>query len=157
MVKPNTYTRLQVHFVFAVKYRRALILPEIEEPLHKYITAIFQNNDHNMLAINSVADHIHFFAGLNPNQSISKLVELVKGDSSEFLNKQKLCNRPFHWQSGYGAFSHSYSQIDSVVKYIHNPKLHHKKQSFRNEYEKFLRKNHVEYDQKYLFADLLDE
>lgn len=114
----NTYTQLHIHFVFAVKYRAFVIQPHWEERIHKYITGIVQNNGHKMLAINSVSDHFHLFLGLNPKQSISDLMRLVKGDSSEFLNLHGLTPRKFHWQEGYGAFSNSHSQIEGVVKYI---------------------------------------
>lgn len=153
----NTYTQLHVHFVFAVKYRAAVIQPEWNERLHKYITGIVQNNGHKMLAINSVPDHIHFFAGINPNQSISDLLKLVKGDSSEFINQQGFINREFRWQSGYGAFSNSHSQIDRVVKYIMNQQEHHKKTKFKAEYLKMLSAYGVDYNEKYTFHEPLDE
>jgi len=154
---PNTYTQLYIHFVFAVKYRAAVIQPDWEDQLHRYITGIVQNNGHKMLAINSMPDHLHFFAGLNPNQSISEMMRLVKGDSSEFINKEKFTKRKFHWQDGYGAFSNSRSHIDGVVKYILNQKQHHSNKTFKEEYVVILEDYAVEYDPKYVFQDLLDE
>lgn len=152
---PNTYTQLYIHFVFAAKYRMAIIQPEWEE-LHRYITGIVQNNGHKLLAINSATDHLHLFIGLNPSQSISELMRLVKGDSSEFVNKQGFTKRKFQWQEGYGAFSNSNSQIDSVVKYINNQKEHHRKKSFKEEYLNILKDYSVNYDEKYVFRDLID-
>ena len=67
----NTYTQLYIHVVFAVKYRRAMLDPKWDERLRLYITGTVQNNGHQMLAINNVADHIHFLVGLAPTQSIS--------------------------------------------------------------------------------------
>ena len=154
---PNTYTQLYIHFVFAVKYRAAVIQSDWEDHLHKYITGIVQNNGHKMLAINSMPDHLHLFVGLNPNQSISEMMRQVKGDSSEFINKEKLTTRKFYWQEGYGAFSNSHSQIDGVVKYILNQKQHHSNKTFRDEYLVMLRDYAVEYDAKYIFQDLIDE
>ena len=153
---PNTYTQLYIHFVFAVKYRMAIIQPEWEEQLHRYITGIVQNNGHKLLAMNSVTDHSHLFIGLNPNQSISELMRLVKGDSSEFVNKQGFTKRKFQWQEGYGAFSNSNSQIDSVIKYINNQKEHHRKKSFKEEYLNILKDYSVNYDEQYVFLDLID-
>ena len=92
---PNTYTQLYIHCVFAVKYRAAVIQPACEERLHRYITGIVQNNGHKLLAINSMADHSHLFVGLNPKQSISEMMRLVKGDSSEFVNKERFTQRKF--------------------------------------------------------------
>ncbi|MBS1528778.1 MAG: IS200/IS605 family transposase [Bacteroidetes bacterium] len=153
---PNTYTQLYIHCVFAVKYRKAAIQPDWEERLHRYITGILQNNGHKLLAINSVPDHLHFFVGLDPKQSISEMMRLAKGDSSEFVNKERFTERKFQWQDGYGAFSNSRSQIDSVVKYIMNQKQHHAKKTFKEEYLGILKQYAVEYDEKYLFHDLLD-
>jgi REP element-mobilizing transposase RayT len=153
---PNTYTQLHIHCVFAVKYRAALIQPVWEERLHKYITGIISKNGHKLLAINSATDHIHMFMGLNPNQSISEIMRLVKGDSSEFINKVKLTMNKFHWQEGYGAFSHSHSQIDHVVKYIQNQKEHHLKKTFLSEYINLLENFGISYNTKYIFNELID-
>lgn len=154
---PNTYTQLYIHLVFAVKYRAAVIQPEWEEYLHRYIRGIVQNNGHKLLVINSVSDHLHLFAGLNPKQSISEIMQLVKGDSSEFVNKKGLTKRKFHWQDGYGAFSNSRSQIDAVIKYILNQKEHYHKKTFREEYIGMLKNYEVDYDEKYIFHEPLDE
>lgn len=102
-------------------------------------------------------DHLHMFVGLNPAQSISDMMQLVKGDSSEFVNNQKFTKRKFRWQDGYGAFSNSHSQIDAVVKYILNQKNHHHKRTFREEYIGMLKDYGVDYNEKYIFHDLLDE
>jgi len=154
---PNTYTKLYIHCVFAVKYRAALLQPEWDERLRLYITGTIQNAKHKMLAINNMPDHLHFFVGLNPSQSISDMLRFVKGDSSEWINKEKLTARKFNWQDGYGAFSHSKSQIDSVVKYIRNQQLHHKKASFIEEYKSMLEKFGIEYDERYIFQLPIEE
>lgn len=154
---PDTYTQLHIHFVFPVKFRAALINDSWEEQLHKYITGIVQNNNHKMLAINSAYDHLHFLAGLNPKQSISDLMLLVKGDSSEFINKHNLTVRKFHWQTGYGAFSKSKSHIDRVVKYIQNQKIHHLKIPFLQEYKSILVENNIPFNEKYLFHEPIIE
>jgi len=153
----NTYTQLYIHCVFAVKYRAAMIQTDWEDRLHKYITGIVQNNGHKLLAINSMPDHLHLFVGLNPKQSISEMMRLVKGDSSEFINKEKFTKKKFYWQDGYGAFSNSRSQIDGVVKYILNQKQHHSNKTFRDEYLVMLKDYAVDYDPKYIFQDLIDE
>lgn len=148
----NTYTQLYIHCVFAVKYRSATLNPIWDERLRLYITATVQNNGHKMLAINNMPDHLHLFIGLNPKQSISELLRLVKGDSSEWINKNGFVVNKFHWQEGYGAFSHSKSQVNSVVQYIVNQQEHHKKISFIDEYKKMLVDFGIEYDERYIFS-----
>ncbi|MDB5210345.1 MAG: transposase [Sediminibacterium sp.] len=150
----NTYTQLYIHCVFAVKFRNAAISREWDERLRLYIAAIIQNNGHKMLAINNVHDHLHLFIGLNPSQSISHIMQLVKGDSSEWINKHKLTRIKFNWQTGYGAFSHSKSQIHNVVQYILHQEEHHKKISFLDEYRKMLKDFEVDYNELYIFKEL---
>ena len=96
-------------------------------------------------------DHLHMFIGLHPGQSISKLVEEVKRTSQKFINSQKWMAFKFQWQRGYGAFSYSKSHTDSVVKYILNQPEHHKKKTFKEEYQEMLHKLDIKYNQEYLF------
>jgi hypothetical protein len=78
-------------------------------------------------------------------------MEQVKSGSSNWLNEKKYLPGKFAWQDGFGAFSYSKSQVDSVVKYIMNQREHHKKQTLRDEYLLLLEKFEIEYDTKYLF------
>jgi len=127
---PNTYTQIHIHFVFAVKYRAGLIQPNWKDNLYKYITGIVQANNHKMIVINGVADHIHLLVGLRPAQSISDLMQDVKGGSSKWINDNKLVQGKFEWQEGYGAFSYSKSQLPAVINYIQNQEGHHQKKNF---------------------------
>jgi len=147
----NTYTQIYIHLVFSPGHREALIKNEWSDKLERYITGIVQNNGHKMLAIKAMPDHIHIFIGYNPTQIIPKLVEEIKTSSNSMININNLSKFKFDWQKGYGAFSHSRSQIDSVVKYILNQEEHHKKQSFKDEYLEILRKNDIKYNDRYLF------
>ena len=152
---PNTYTKLHIQFVFAVKYRIALIHNEWKEDLHKYITGIFQQNDHKMLQINSMPDHIHIFIGMRPHQSISALVQNAKTESSKWIKAKKFCKGSFGWQDGYGAFSYSKSHVPNVIRYIQNQEQHHQKETFLDEYRKMLKLFDVEYDEKYIFKEMI--
>ena len=147
----NTYTQLYIQFVFAPRFRAAMLDIKWDERLRMYASGIVQNNGHKMIAINNMQDHLHLFIGLNPKQSISEIIKLVKCDSSEWINKERLTPNKFQWQEGYGAFSYSKSQVNDVVKYIENQAEHHKKITFLDEYKKMLEKFEVEYDDRYLF------
>jgi putative transposase len=98
----NTYTQIHIQAIFAVQNRQSLIQKEWREELYKYITGIVQNNNHKVLQINGMPDHIHLFFGMRPSQSLSDLMKVVKGDSSEWINKKKFTKGKFSWQSGYG-------------------------------------------------------
>lgn len=150
----NTFTQIHIHCVFAVKFRDAVINSSWKERLHKYIIAIVNNNGHKTLAINSMPDHLHLFFGMKPSQALSDLMRLVKGDSSEWINKQKLVGGKFKWQEGYGAFSFSKSHTDSIIKYILNQENHHNKKTFSEEYIEMLNKFDINYDEQYIFKEL---
>jgi len=149
----NTYTQLHIQLVFAVKYRAALIQKEWQTRLHQYITGIIQNNEHKMLQINSVADHIHIFIGMRPHQAISALVQNVKSESSKWIKENKFCKSAFAWQEGFGAFSYSKTHVDRVIRYIQNQEAHHKKETFLNEYRRMLKAFEIEYDERYIFKE----
>ena len=151
---PDTYTQLYIHFIFAVKYREALIKTDWEERLHKYITGIIQNKGHKLIAINGTSNHLHIFVGFNPKDSIAGLIKEVKRNATNFINDKKWLRNKFSWQEGYGAFSNSRSQIDGVVKYILNQKEHHAKRTFKDEYLEILKDYDVEYDERYFFQEL---
>jgi putative transposase len=148
---PNTYTQIFIQTVFAVQNRQSLIKPAWKDELYKYITGIVQNNGHKLIAINGMADHVHLFVGMKPNQSLSDLMQDVKGDSSKWIKAKGFVNGKFEWQAGFGGFSYSISQIDAVVNYIINQENHHRKKTFLEEYEELLNKFQVPYDQRYLF------
>lgn len=96
-------------------------------------------------------DHTHLLVGLNPNIAISDLVRDIKAGSSKFITESNWVKGKFSWQEGYGAFSYSKGQVDSVIKYILNQEEHHKKKTFQEEYIDLLQKFEIEYNEKYLF------
>ncbi|MFH1050539.1 MAG: IS200/IS605 family transposase [bacterium] len=148
---PNTYTQIYLQIVFTVKNKQYLIPGEHREELQKYITGIIQNRENKLLSIYIMPDHTHILIGLNPSISISDLVRDIKAGSSKYINDNNWFKGKFHWQTGYGAFSYSKSQIDDVIKYILNQEQHHRKKTFREEYIEFLKKFEIEYDVQYLF------
>lgn len=147
----NTYTQMYIHLVFAPKNGDALIDKAWKNDLEKYITGIVQNNKHKMLAIGTMPDHIHLFIGYNVNQLIPDLVEKIKTSSNIWIRNNKLSKFHFEWQKGYGAFCHSRSQLDTIVKYVLNQEMHHKKKSFKEEYLEILRKNDIKFEYEYIF------
>jgi putative transposase len=152
----NTYTQCYFHLVFAVKNRDALLRKKWKDELEKYITGIVQNHGHKMLAIGAMSDHIHILLGYNVNQLLPDLVEEIKTSSNSFIKEKRLSEYKFEWQKGYGAFTHSHSQIDLVAKYILSQEEHHKKKPFKEEYFEMLEKNDVEYKEEYLFEFFSD-
>ncbi len=152
----NTYTQIYIQVVYAVRGRANLIRKEWKDELHKYITGIVRNENHKLIAINSVPDHIHMLIGLKPDTALSDLVRDVKANSSRFVNEKKWVRGKFNWQEGFGAFSYSHSELDTVVKYIQNQEKHHSKKTFREEYDAMLKAFQVEYNEEYVFEQITD-
>ena len=148
----DTYIQAYFHLVFTPKNREALIRKSWKDELEKYITGIVQNNGHKLIAIGSMPDHIHIFIGYNVNQTIPKLVEQIKTSSNHWIQKNKLTRFKFDWQKGYGAFTHSHKQVDTVTKYVLNQEEHHKKASFKEEYMELLETYEIEYKDEYVFS-----
>jgi putative transposase len=147
----NTYTQLYIHIVFAVRHRDALISPSWKEGLQKYITGIVRNQGHKLIAINTMPNHAHIFIGMKPDAALSDLVRDVKRDSTNFINEEIKPRGRFAWQEGFGAFSYSYSQMDSVVKYILNQEEHHRRRTFREECISMFKRFGIKYDERYVF------
>lgn len=150
----NTYTQIHIQAVFCVQNRDCIINRLWKDELYKYITGIIQNNGHKVLEINGMPDHIHAFFGMRPTQSLSDLLQDIKGDSSKWINHRRFVKGHFSWQEGYGAFSYSKSHVESVIDYIKNQEIHHQKKTFIEEYQDFLEKFEVDYDERYIFRPI---
>jgi len=151
----NTYTQIHIQAVFAVQDRMSLVSSNWKDELYKYITGIIQSYDHKLLQINGMPDHIHILFGMRPTQSLSDLMQLVKQDSSKWVNKMGFVKGKFSWQSGYGAFSYSKKDLVPVIRYIQNQEQHHKTESFEKEYQLLLKEFEVEYDDRFILKPIL--
>ncbi len=147
----GTYSQIYIQIVFAVPGRQSLLQEEWRDEVFKYMSGIIKNKGQKPIIVNGVSDHVHVFGGLKPSMALSDLVRDIKNNSSNFINDHAWIKRKFCWQEGYGAFSYSHSQIESVYNYILNQEKHHAKQTFKDEYVDFLKKFEIEHDAKYLF------
>jgi putative transposase len=147
----NTYSQIHLQIVFAVKGRQSLISKNNREELHKYITGIIQKREQKLLAIFCMPDHVHILVGVRPSILVSDLVRDIKANSSKFINDKNWSREKFSWQEGFGVFSYSKNDINSVVHYILNQEEHHKTKTFREEYIGLLEKFEIDYNENYLF------
>jgi REP element-mobilizing transposase RayT len=147
----NTYTQLHIQVVFVVQNRQSLISKTWKAELFKYITGIIQNHGHKVLQINGMPDHVHVLIGMRPTQSLADLMQIVKQDSSKWINKKDFVLGRFSWQAGYGAFSYSNSEVPRVIDYIKNQEEHHKAFSFDDEYKNILTEFKIDYNEAYRF------
>jgi len=147
----NSFTQLYVQMVFAVKNRQSLILAENKDKIEKYICGIATNIKCNPISIYCNPDHAHLLVSIKPVVCIADAIRNIKSFSSRFINENRLTNKHFEWQTGYGAFSYGQSQIDHLKEYIANQHYHHKKKSFKDEYIALLETFKIDYDETYLF------
>jgi putative transposase len=150
----NTYTQIHIHGVFVVKFRDCIIDRTWEDELYKYITGIIRQNNHKLIAIKGTSNHVHILFGFRPTQSLSDLMQDIKGSSSKWINEKRFVRGKFAWQEGYGAFSYSKTDLSTVIHYIDQQNEHHKKITFTEEYKKLLKEFEVDYEEKYIFNDV---
>jgi REP element-mobilizing transposase RayT len=147
----NTFSQIYIQTVFAVSSRQSLIKAKFKEELYKYVSGIVRNQGQKLIAINGMPDHVHILIGLRPSMALADLVQEIKADSTNFINKKRVIRGRFSWQEGYGAFSYGHSQLDTIIRYIQNQEKHHSRRSFKNEYLTLLRKFDIAFDEKYVF------
>ena len=150
----NTYTQIHIQAVFAVQNRQCIIHNSWKDELYKYIGGIIRNNKHKLLAINGMPDHIHILFGMRPAQSISDLLQDIKGDSTKWIQNKNFVQGRFSWQEGYGAFSYGKSQLPQIIRYIEKQQEHHNKRTFIEEYKEFLHLFGVEYNEQFIFKPI---
>jgi putative transposase len=135
------YNNLYTHFVFTTFNREPVISEIIRERVEKYITGIVNNNHSKMYAIYANPDHVHFIVSRAPEISEEALATIIASSSEKFINENKLLILPgkFRWQNSASAFSVSKADVDKVCKYILNQPEHHKKTTYADEYEQFIK------------------
>ncbi|HVE45012.1 MAG TPA: IS200/IS605 family transposase [Gammaproteobacteria bacterium] len=147
----KSLSQIYIHIVFSTKNRKPYLSDHsARDRLYQYIVKICDNHKSHVLAIGGTSDHIHLLLSLNKSTSVSKIIEEIKSSTSKWI--KSINGEDFYWQNGYGAFSVSQSNVDAVIKYIHNQESHHKKYSFKEELIKLLKAHKVSYDEKYLWT-----
>lgn len=147
----STYTNLTYHVIFSTKYRTPSIEAAWKDELYAYIGGIIRGEKGQLLEIGGTNDHVHILAGFHPTATISYMLQHMKGNASKWVNERKLHSKRFEWQTGYGAFTVSQSQVPAVRRYIQKQEKHHEKQTFKDEFLAILKRHQIEYDPKYVF------
>lgn len=133
------FNNLYIHYVFTTINRLPLIEERNRVRIEKYITGIINNNNCQLYAIYVNQEHMHFLASISPELSAETLAIIVSDSSERFINSNNLCKGSFKWQESCSAFSVSKGDVDKVCKYILNQKEHHKKKTFQEEYDEFIK------------------
>ena|GEM_PF-187691 len=133
------YNNLYTHFVFTTQNRLPVISEKNRERIEKYITGIVNNNSSKLYAIYANSEHTHFLISRSPTISEQELATLIANSSEKFINQNHLVAGKFNWQQSASAFSVSKHDVDRICKYILNQPEHHKKESFEEEYQEFIK------------------
>jgi len=135
-----SWVRIWVHVVFTTKKRAPLLSNKIRHSVFNHIKENALDKGLHIKEINGYHDHVHILLSLNREVSLSKSMQLIKGESSFWINKNKIIPEKFSWQDDYWAVGVSESHVKSVVKYIQNQETHHDKKSFKKEIDEFMSK-----------------
>ena len=135
-----SYIKIWIHLVWATKDRQPYLVENIRKRTFQHIAENAKAKGIHLDHINGHLEHVHCLISLNADQNIATVAQLLKGESSYWVNKNKLSKERFGWQDEYFAASVSHSQIDVVRKYIRNQEEHHKKKSFQMEFDEFVEK-----------------
>lgn len=147
----QSLAKIAVHIVFSTKNREPIIPPEIRGRFSAYIVGILSQAGSPSIQTNCVSDHVHILCCLARTRTLADVVEEVKVGASKWAKTQAPELRAFHWQSGYGAFSVSQSNIEAVREYIRRQEARHKNVSFQDELRELLRRHELEFDEQYLW------
>jgi len=148
---PQSLVKNLIHLDFSTKNRDPFLADEIRPSLFAYQSGILKELQSPVLVIGGVADHVHVLFMLSKNHALAKVIEEVKTGSTKWIKTQSDRYRGFHWQSGYGAFSVSESNVGQVRHYIERQAEHHRKTSFQDELRALLERHGVPYDERYLW------
>lgn len=141
----HSFTSCLMHCVWATKERRPLIKPELQSRLWPYLGGIARENKMKALVVGGVEDHVHVLLSIPSTLSVAKSIQLLKGNSSKWIHDTFKEHWDFEWQEGYGAFSIGISGVEDTTKYIQGQAEHHRKTTFKEEIEVFLKKHGMEY------------
>ncbi len=148
---PMSYVCSYSHCVFSTKDRRPFMTPQLRERVWPYLGGIARENGFRAVSIGGVEDHVHLLLSLPATMPVAKAMQLIKGGSSKWVHDTFPEQRLFAWQSKYGAFSVSVSQMSRIVRYIENQQAHHRNMTFQEEFTALLKKHRIEYDERYLW------
>ena len=147
---PQSLSHIYILLVFSTKNRQPFISESIAPDLYAYIATVFHDECRSTAKlIGGVEDHIHALFNLSRTWCMADVVEAVKTSTSKWIKTQGV--RQFSWQTGYGAFSVSRSNIEAVEHCIRNQREHHRRQDFKDEFRGLLKKHDVEYDERYVW------
>ncbi len=146
---PQSLSKVIIHIIYSTKDRKPFLQSkELRDELYAYKAAVL---DSSAVLINGMPDHVHVLCLLSRKCPIADLVRVSKAETSKWVKRQGPSRSGFQWQSGYGAFSVSESNVEQVRQYIANQERHHARRSFQDEFREICRRHGVELDEGYVW------
>lgn len=145
----HSYSQNLIHCVYSTEARQNLIKPELQSALWSFKGKIARQNNIHLITAGGTTNHAHLLIALPPTITLAKSLQTIKAYSSRWMAER---GARFKWQEGYGAFSVSPSQVETVVNYIRNQEKHHARRSFEEEFIFLLESSGIEYDPRYVFG-----
>ena len=149
----STFTKLTYHIVFSTKYRHQLIYKSLQERLYQYIGGTVRSQNGHLIEIGGIEDHVHLLLNLPATIALANFIREIKANASKWVNEFSNESGRFEWQKGYGAFTVSHSQVESVQHYIQNQHEHHQTRTFEEEYIQFLQLHNITFQRQHLFEN----
>ncbi len=134
------FVKVWIHFVWSTKNRQPFLTGEIRQKVFGHIRENAREKQIHLDFINGYTDHVHCLISLGTDQTLEKIMQLIKGESSFWINKNRLCSTKFEWQDEYFAVGVCESMLENARKYIANQEIHHRTKSFDDEFEEFLKR-----------------
>ena len=149
---PQSFISMNCHVIFSTKNREPLITGDVATRLYEYIGGTARETGNRLLAAGGMPDHVHLVVSLGKQEAVADTVRDIKSNSSRWIHETFANLRGFAWQTGYGAFSVSLSNVDDVKRYISNQQEHHRVRTFKEEFIAFLKRHNIEYDERYIWS-----
>ncbi len=135
------FIKVYIHFVWSTKNRQSFLsTPELRKLMWRHIRDNAKKKGIYIDFINGYKEHCHCLVSLGDDQTMRQLMQLIKGESSHWINKENLLSEKFEWQDEYFAVSVSESHIDKVRNYIKNQENHHAHKTWDEEYNELIEK-----------------
>lgn len=148
---PKSLVKSYIHIVYSTKHRQPFIYPEIEAELHNYLAGICINHECHVIKIGGYDDHVHIVCSLSRKITLMDFVEELKKSSSKWMKTKDPRLGNFYWQNGYFTISVDPADFDGLVDYVANQRKIHDRRKFQKEMLAMLKKNRMEYDERYMW------
>src|SRR5579862_2356152 len=144
---PQSLAQIYLHIIYSTKHRQPFLADAtLRAELHAYLAGTCKNLDSPAVIIGGVADHVHLLTRFSRTHTVAELVRELKRESSKWLKTKSADLADFHWQDGYGAFSVSPAHVEPLKEYIAEQEVHHRRETFQDEYRRVLQKYGLEWD-----------